>query len=112
MKRQWSEEEKIKIVKSYEVSGLSSQTYADREGLAFSSLRRWIRCYGGEEENSADLDINKKPESLSFVELLGTVPERVRPGIEGVEIIFPSQLTIKLQSVLAPDFLEIVKSLK
>lgn len=110
MKRQWSEEEKIKIVKSYEVSGLSSQTYADREGLAFSSLRRWIRCYGGEEENSADLD--KKQESLSFVELLGTVPESVRSRIEGVEIIFPSQLTIKLQCVLASDLLEIVKSLK
>lgn len=110
MKRQWSEEEKIKIVKSYESSGLSSQNYATREGLAFSSLRRWIRIYGEEEKNCSDLD--KKQESLSFVELLGAVPERVRSGIEGVEIIFPSQLTIKLQCVLAPDLLEIVKSLK
>ena len=110
MKRQWSEEEKIKIVKSYEASGLRSQNYADREGLAFSSLRRWIRLYGDEEENSPNLE--KRQESLSFVELLGTAPERVRCGIEGVEIIFPSQLIIKLQSVLAPDLLEIVKSLK
>ena len=110
MKRQWNEEEKIKIVKSYESSGLRSQDYADREGLAFSSLRRWIRLYGEEEKNCPDLD--KKPESLSFVELLGAAPERVRSGIEGVEIIFPSQLTIKLESVLAPDLLEIVKSLK
>lgn len=110
MKRQWSEEEKIKIVKSYEVSGLRSQSYADREGLAFSSLRRWIQLYGGGEKNSPNLE--KRQESLSFVELLGTVPEPVRSGIEGVEIIFPSQLTIKLECVLASDLLEIVKSLK
>ena len=55
----WSKEEKLKIVKKVTEEGLSSKQVAKEENIDSAAIRRWVRKYIEEGENS--LENKKKP---------------------------------------------------
>lgn len=61
-RRYLSEEEKERLVRSYEESGISQMAFCRREEIGFSSLRRWIG-------NNADKRTGKKKGEVRFVEV-------------------------------------------
>lgn len=55
----WSKEEKLRIVKKVTEEGLSSKQVAKEENIDSSTIRKWVRKYVEEGENS--LENKKKP---------------------------------------------------
>jgi transposase-like protein len=70
-RRQWSPEEKSQIVREFQESGRSAHDFCKRQGLAASSLNRWIDHFDAGESGSA-----------AFVELTGLLPQTQAEGDE------------------------------
>lgn len=91
-------EERAEIVRMFELSGLSKRDFCREEGIAMSSLRKWLDRAGsaassGKRPKQQQRGQAKGP-SVNFIEL-GNAP-RDREVAE-LEISFPGGVSVRLQ---------------
>jgi hypothetical protein len=79
------EKEWAKIVRRFEASGLAGTVFAEREGLALSSLQRWRQRLASRR-------------SVPFVELVPpTAPTPAPPSAWSLELTLPNGASIRFQ---------------
>jgi transposase len=106
-----TDEEKSGFVKDYQTSGMGLKAYACEKGIGISTLSKWVRRYA--RANSA---AERSPSCAPpFVELVAAEDEFTKAGtvcsLQGIEIVLPSQIVIKVGSLLPEAFVVLVQGL-
>lgn len=101
----WTKEERSRFVKDYLGCGLSLKGYALEKGICHSTFSRWVR----QEVDS------RGSCSSGFIELVEVEEDLKKFGtdcpLHDLEIILPSQVIVKVKSLLPETLIVLVQGL-